>query len=158
MKLTAYVCAVVFVAVLMAPRAHAQLPDLGETLGDVGESVGIEVPTDPGGAVEDIIENVPPAGGGSGSERSESGLPLAPRTVVVDHAAALKAVRDRRALPLNDLLKGVARNYRGEVIDVQLIRHDNTLLYQVKMLDGRGRVSVVYFNAANGSPARPPPG
>jgi hypothetical protein len=137
-------------AVGLATGAHAQLPDLGDVLD--------------GGGVPDPGEIL---GGGGGNllppaveEALPEGLrqPAPPRTVVIDHAAALRAVRDHRALPLDDLMKGVARAYRGEVIDVQLIGYGELLLYQVKVLEPRGRISVLYFNAANGAPARPPPG
>jgi hypothetical protein len=139
-------------------RANAQLLDLGETL-------GLEVP-DLGGPIGEALEDLlpppvndllPPLSGQESAPAPQELQRPAARTVV-DHATALRAVQERRALPLNDLLRGVAGAYRGEVIDVRLIRHQDALLYEVKMVDLRGRVSVVYFNAANGTPANAPPG
>src|SRR5687767_12150198 len=86
--------------------AHAQLPDIGGggggiDLPSIGGGGGIDVPLDP----NSIEERVPPA------LRDAAPELLTPRPtdpVVLDHGAALRAVRERRAIPLNDLVKAVA--------------------------------------------------
>jgi len=127
--------------------AHAQLPDLGG-----GGGGDISVP-DVGGSVGDALGGLGGAigggGGGGGLSVPDDPRLQVPNVVVVDHAAALKAVQDHRALPLNDVLASATKTYRGKVIDVELVRSQQRLLYQVKMLD-RGTVSLVYFDAANG--------
>jgi hypothetical protein len=143
MRSAARSCALLAILVVCAgPGADAQLPDLDGSI------------SDPGDLLEPEVDDVLPS---PGTEFAPRVLGPDGRAVVVDHAAALQAVQDRRALPLNDLLKRVANAYRGQVIDVQLVRAGGALLYEVKMLDAHGSVSLMYFSAANGTPtARPP--
>jgi hypothetical protein len=137
--------------ILMGPLSEATaqgLPDLG--IGG-GGGANIELPNIGGGD-----------SGSSGVLGVDPGISLpgpqlpASTPVTLDQSAAVKAVQDRRALPLNDLLKAVAKTNAGEVIDVQLLRANNALFYEVKLLDGRGRVTVAYFQAATGKPVAAP--
>jgi hypothetical protein len=145
---------------LPATFAHAQLPDLGG-----GGGADVNLPADPGNLPADLGNPSADLGGlgglggigGAGGSNPDSGGPLllGPNVVVVDHAAAVKAVQDRRALPLNEILASTAKSYRGKVIDVELVRAQQKLLYQVKLLD-RGTVSLVYFDAVTGRAAAAP--
>jgi hypothetical protein len=142
-----------------AALAHAQLPDLGGG----GGGGDVNLPVDPGNLPGDLGNPSGDLGGlgglggigGGGSNADPGGQLLVPNVVVVDHAAAVKAVQDHRALPLNDILANTAKTYRGKVIDVELVRTQQKLLYQVKLLD-RGTVSLVYFDATNGRAAAAP--
>jgi hypothetical protein len=140
------VCAVLLALALVSPSpvARAQLGGLG---GSIDLNLPVEPPSLPSVPESPVISD---PGGLPGSP----GIQV-PGGVIVDHAAALKAVQDKRALPLNELLKGVAKAYRGQVIDVQLVLTKGQLLYEVKMLDARGSVTVVDFNAATGKPLPP---
>jgi hypothetical protein len=135
-RLVRSVFAWILIAWFSATPALAQLPNIGGG-GDTGglqESLGL------GGS--EII-SLPP-------------LQEAPGRLIIDHPAAVEAVQDRRALPLDDILKSVARTYQGQVIDVQLVRAQTALLYEIKMIDRRGTVSLVYYDAATGKPAALP--
>ena len=150
-------CAISLTLGWLGPTAplHAQLPDLGGG----GGGGDLNLPVDPGNLPGDLGGAI---GGGLGGIGGGGGLSIpdqpgvqVPNVVVVDHAAALKAVQDRRALPLDNVLASATKSYRGKVIDVELVRAQQKLLYQVKMLD-RGTVSLVYFDAASGKPVNPP--
>src|SRR5262245_15700400 len=137
----------------VATPLHAQLPDLGGGDGGGGGGIDLNLPVDPGNLPGDLGNLPGNAGGGvgGGSGLSLPGEPRlqAPNVVVIDQAAAVKAVQDHRALPLNDVLASATRTYPGKVIDVQLVRSQQTLLYQVKVID-RGTVTLVYFDASTG--------
>jgi hypothetical protein len=136
--------------------ADAQLPDIGGGSGGDSGSGGISLPDvgNPSGDVGSAVQgDLGGALGGTTGGGSVGGAPLlpGPGIVVIDHSAAVKAVQDHHAMPLNDLLKRVTESYRGRVIDVQLVRAAAGLLYQVKLLDG-GTVYLAYFDAATGAP------
>jgi hypothetical protein len=137
------VSALIVIAGFSATPALAQLPDLGGSVPDVGGSVDTGGLQDGLGLGGSDIPSVPP-------------LQEAPGRLIIDHPAAVEAVQDHRALPLDDVLKSVARTYQGQVIDVQLVRAQTALLYEIKMIDRRGTVSLVYYDAATGKPAALP--
>src|SRR5439155_13114670 len=102
-----------------AAPLYAQLPDLGG--GGGGGGGDLNLPVNPGNLPGDVGG----LGGLGGVDRgnlvpdADVRLPQTPSIAVVDHAAAVKAVQDHRALPLNDILASAAKNYGGKVIDVQ---------------------------------------
>jgi hypothetical protein len=67
-----------------------------------------------------------------------------------DQDAAVRAVEDLRALPLETIATKVHETTPGEIIDAQLITVDGFLLYEVKVLDGE-RLSVDYYYARSGN-------
>jgi hypothetical protein len=72
---------------------------------------------------------------------------------VLDHEAALKAVKDGEALPLRILLPQIEQRYGGEVIDAALQRIGRRLVYTLRMLSPGGRVFAVAVDAATGRPS-----
>jgi hypothetical protein len=91
------------------------------------------------GGLGDIVEGVI---GGEGGR--------APDNAVVEHPAALGAIANQQAIPMDQLLQIVARVAAGQVIDVRMIVVQQILLYEVKVLAAGGVVSNLYFIAQNG--------
>jgi hypothetical protein len=95
-----------------------------------------------GGVVEglgDIVEGVI---GGEGGR--------APDNAVVEHPAALGAIANQQAIPMDQLLQIVGRIATGQVVDVRMIVVQQILLYEVKVLGTGGLVANYYFIAQNG--------
>lgn len=86
-------------------------------------------------------------GGGNGSGSARLGV-----DEVLSQERALEAVRQRRALPLEDILLRTRVITDAEVIDARLISVNATLLYEVKVLGKAGDVSKLYFYARSGAP------
>jgi hypothetical protein len=100
------------------------------------------------------------AGGASaGAKNKGAATPKAGATstptagAVLDHEAALKAVKDGKALPLRTLLPQIEQKYRGEVIDAALRRVGRRLVYTLRVLSPGGRVFMVSVDAATGRPS-----
>lgn len=68
-----------------------------------------------------------------------------------DHIAAREALRRGEILPLGRILAIVEGRVPGDVIDVELERHDGQWRYEVKVLTSTGRVREVKLNARNGA-------
>jgi hypothetical protein len=128
------------------PSVRAQLLslDLGLSLGGSEES-GILGDID--GVVSDaveglgnIVEDAIGGGGGGG----------VPNGAVVEHPAALGAIADQRAIPLDQLMRIVTQTAVGQVVDVRMIVVQQILLYEVKLITAGGVVSNLYFIAQNG--------
>lgn len=109
------------------------LSGVGETVEDVGDVVD-----DVLGLPGEILEGL---GGGGGSGGT-----------VLGQRAAIQAVRQQRAIPLDQLMAIVAQYTTAPVIDVQLILlQDTLLLYEVKTIGDGGLVVNMYFLAATGA-------
>ncbi len=91
------------------------------------------------GGLGDIVEDVI---GGEGGR--------APDDAVVEHPVALGAIANEQAIPMDALLRIVARIAAGQVVDVRMIVVQQILLYEVKVLAAGGVVSNLYFIAENG--------
>jgi uncharacterized membrane protein YkoI len=63
---------------------------------------------------------------------------------------ALEAVREGRAMPLSKLETIVTSRFDGEVINVEIARKKNQLLYEFKVLRPEGRITEVEVNATTG--------
>ena len=139
-------CVILMLAVVCpASIAAAQgLPDV-ELEVDLPDDTEDSGNLDVDDSVEDVLE-VP------SSEGREGGGLRSPAGVVIDHRAAIDAVRMRSALSLNELLTVVSLYHAGQVIDVQLMDVQGLLVYQVKLLDAGGFVSTAYFAASTGEP------
>jgi hypothetical protein len=70
---------------------------------------------------------------------------------VLSQAAAIRAVRENRALPLDRVLALAGTAVQGQVIDVQLITRAGVLVYEVKVLTAGGMVTSLYFEASTGA-------
>ena len=68
-----------------------------------------------------------------------------------DHIAAREALRRGEILPLTRVLAIALRAAPGDVIDVELDRHDGEWRYEVKVLTSTGRVREVKLNASTGA-------
>lgn len=68
-----------------------------------------------------------------------------------DHMAAREALRRGEILPLSRILTVALRRVPGDVIDVELDRHDGEWRYEVKVLTSTGRVREVKLNARTGA-------
>lgn len=71
-----------------------------------------------------------------------------------DHDDALRAVTEKDAIPLKQMLRQFSRLFEGTVVDVTLIRGTNSLRYRVKFIDSAGRVRRAYFDAVTGTLVR----
>jgi hypothetical protein len=92
-------------------------------------------------------------GNGNGPRSDETGQPGAPPGQSKgDERAALDAKREGRAVPLEDILAGIAPETAGNVIDAELVTVDGFLLYALKVLSPAGVVSTHYFYAQSGRP------
>jgi hypothetical protein len=93
--------------------------------------------------------------GGSGSSGGESHDGAASNGhgsdgATSDQAGARRAVAERNAMPLKDVLQIFARQIGGEVVDASLIHGDAALRYRIKYIDGQGHVRRAYFDALTG--------
>lgn len=57
-----------------------------------------------------------------------------------DHERARAALQAGEVLPLPQLLERVAREQPGQVLAVELERHDGLWVYELKLLDPAGRL------------------
>ncbi len=71
-----------------------------------------------------------------------------------DQDEALRAVRSEDALTLRQILALFARQSDGKVIDVDLVRRQEALIYRVKFIDTDGRVKRIEFDALSGTRLR----
>lgn len=72
-----------------------------------------------------------------------------------DHETAREAVRRGAILPLDRILERVRRDFRGEMLAVELEREhhrglEETLVYEVKLLAPDGAVTELYYDARTG--------
>ena len=105
---------------------EVELPDLDEPVEAVEEAVEE--------AAGEAVEGVEAAG--------EEAL---------SQAAAIRAVRENRALPLDRVLALAGAAIQGQVIDVRLINWQGRLVYEVKVLTAGGMVTSLYFEASTGT-------
>lgn len=136
---------------LCSSGTMAQGLDLGLDLGGlgsvdlgVGGDSGVDLDVDLGGKGGlGLHVELGGSGGGLGLSLDTVGPPLGQK-------AALQAVRNRQALPLEDIMLRVKLLTDGEVIDAQLVPLQDVLLYEIKVLGTSGDVSELYFFARTG--------
>lgn len=142
--------AVAFLGSGFAVPAHAQLPPLPG--GGSGPLSGIDDP------VEEIVEEVEEA---LGEIEGEAGEILEGAGEILEGligeggefnpAAAVQAVQQGLAVPLEYLLQVVAQLNLGQVVDVRLVVISDMLVYEVKMLGQGGLVFLLFFRAVDGA-------
>ncbi|MDO4905559.1 MAG: PepSY domain-containing protein [Lautropia sp.] len=84
--------------------------------------------------------------------------------LAVEHEDVRRAVMAGRYKPLADILESVQKKYDARVLDVELEREpDGRHIYEVKMLDAKGRRQAIHIDAVTGqevvqpeSPGIPP--
>jgi hypothetical protein len=101
---------------------EVEIPDVEEPLEEVEEAVG------------DAVDGLEEAG-----------------EEILGQAAAIRAVRENRALPLDRLLALAGNAIQGQVIDVQLVTRGGVLVYEVKVLTAGGMVTSLFFEASTGA-------
>jgi uncharacterized membrane protein YkoI len=67
-----------------------------------------------------------------------------------DHDRARRAVEQGLILPFKDILAKVQQAYPGQILKAELDDEDGTLVYELKILSGDGRVVEVVFDARTG--------
>ena len=122
---------------LVPAGTMAQGLELGLDLGGLGNvELGV-------GGESGLDLDVDLGGGGLDLEVNSAGPALGQK-------AASQAVRNRRALPLEDIMLRAKVLTDGEIIDAQLVPLQGVLLYEIKVLGKSGDVSELYFLAQTG--------
>ncbi|MEO5331022.1 MAG: PepSY domain-containing protein [Magnetococcus sp. YQC-5] len=67
-----------------------------------------------------------------------------------DHEQARQWVRSGRILSLERILAGHHRVLEGRILEVELETKEGTLVYEVEVVDGQGRVMELLFDAKTG--------
>lgn len=68
-----------------------------------------------------------------------------------DHERARHALERGEVLPLQTILGKVARDYPGDVIEVELDREDGRWVYEIELIGERGRLTKLEVDARDGS-------
>jgi uncharacterized membrane protein YkoI len=78
--------------------------------------------------------------------------PLAPVPAAADNDQdrAREAVQSGQVRPLNQILKSVRRQYKGEVLDAQLFDFGGQWVYQVRLLTKDGQVLDIAVDGRSG--------
>jgi hypothetical protein len=80
-------------------------------------------------------------GGGSGGNSGKGGDDND------DEGGDRDAVKKGDAAKLNEILKSIRRNYKGDVIDVKLNRSGGRYRYRIRMLSAEGKIFAVTVDA-----------
>ena len=67
-----------------------------------------------------------------------------------DHERARRAVDTGNALPLTEVLRQVRRRYPGKLLDADLIRRGNSLIYGIKIRGTDNRIRYLNVDARTG--------
>ncbi|MFZ5784148.1 MAG: PepSY domain-containing protein [Pseudomonadota bacterium] len=67
-----------------------------------------------------------------------------------DHDRARRAVEEGRILPLKEILARAQRVNAGQVIEAELEEKGGTLVYEIKILSGDGRLMKLFYDARTG--------
>jgi uncharacterized membrane protein YkoI len=67
-----------------------------------------------------------------------------------DQDAVRQAVERGEIHPLAEILDGVRGKLPGDVVGIEIERKNGRWLYELRVLDGQGRVFEVYVNARSG--------
>ena len=68
-----------------------------------------------------------------------------------DHDRARQAVEAGEVLPLHTIMQRVERDYPGQVIEVELERHQRRWIYEIKLLRSGGALVKIKVDARDGS-------
>ena len=64
-----------------------------------------------------------------------------------DHEQAMQAVQSGTILPLGELLSRLERDYPGQVLEVELEEENGNWIYEIRVLQQRGRLIKVKLDA-----------
>lgn len=113
----------------------------------VGVSIGSSPPIGSPGAPsvstgsKDVTEALTAAGSAGGQ-------------TAIEQQQALDAVKEKRALPLEQIVARAHKQSDGEVLDAKLVSIRGFLLYQLKILAADGDITELYFYAQSGNMVR----
>jgi len=68
-----------------------------------------------------------------------------------DHDRARAALQAGEVLPLSTVLERVSREYPGQVLEVELTRHDGRWIYKFKLLQPGGNLLRLHVDARTGA-------
>lgn len=85
-------------------------------------------------ALSGALCGLPPADAGEGGKDK-------------DHDRAHRALSAGEIAPLSEVLGAVRDRVAGDVVDIELEREDGVWVYEVKLIDGRGRLLELYVDA-----------
>lgn len=77
-------------------------------------------------------------------------LAAAPAAADSDQDRAREAVQSGQVKPLNQILKAVRRQYKGEVLDAQLLDLGGAWIYRVRLLTKEGQVLDIGVDGQSG--------
>jgi hypothetical protein len=72
----------------------------------------------------------------------------------IEQQQALDAVKEKRALPLEQIVARAHKQSDGEILDAKLVSIRGFLLYQLKILAADGDITEVYYYAQSGNMVR----
>ncbi len=87
------------------------------------------------------------AAAGAGNANAERPVTVVPK----DNNVAHEAVKKHQILSLEAVSGLVGKNSSGRVLDVELVRLDGALAYEVTVLETDGRLHKLYYNAGSGT-------
>lgn len=67
-----------------------------------------------------------------------------------DHEMARRALREGKVMPLRAVLDKVEKEFKGQVLEVELEHDDGRFIYEIKMLGDQGMLSKLKVDAATG--------
>lgn len=68
-----------------------------------------------------------------------------------DHERARQALEGGEILPLQTLIKGLERDYPGQILEVELEREDGLWVYEIKLIRHSGALVKLELDARNGT-------
>ena len=86
----------------------------------------------------------------SGAQGQDSGTTSPQSSGPSDEDDALDAVQAGEAVSLERILPNIRAASSGDVIDARLVRKQDALFYEVKLLEADGRVHIRYYEAHSG--------
>lgn len=89
-------------------------------------------------------------GGGTtspGNSNSEKKVTKVPN----DGKVARDAIRKHQVLSLDEVTVLIGKTTKGRVLDIELVRLDGALTYEVTVLEADGRLHKLYYNAGSGT-------
>lgn len=75
---------------------------------------------------------------------------LAPAMADSDHLEARRLLQSGEVLSLETILDKIRGQYPGRVIEVELEMEHGQIIYEIEIVDNKGKVHELYVNARNG--------
>ena len=67
-----------------------------------------------------------------------------------DHLEARRLMESGDVLPLQSILDRIRKDYPGRILEVELEKKHDTIVYEIEILDDDGRVRELRVDASNG--------